>query len=66
MKYIEGCISRQRALEYVPQRDELVDELQAVADPPSVPEPSSYALLRVGMLGLAGVSAPKRLAAQKA
>jgi hypothetical protein len=44
----------------------LVDELQAVADPPSVPEPSSYALLLVGMLGLAGVSAPKRLAAQKA
>jgi hypothetical protein len=44
----------------------LVDELQAVADPPSVPELSSYALFLVGMLGLAGVSAPKRLAAQKA
>ena len=44
----------------------LVDELQDVADPPSVPEPSLYALLLVGMLGLAGVSGPKRLAAQKA
>jgi hypothetical protein len=43
----------------------LVDELQAF-DPPSVPEPSSYALLLVGMLGLTGVSFARRLAAQKA
>jgi hypothetical protein len=43
----------------------LLDELQAF-DPPSVPEPSSYALLLVGMLGLAGVSFARRLAEQKA
>jgi len=35
-------------------------------DPPSVPEPSSYALLLAGMLGLAGVSFAGRLATQKA
>lgn len=43
----------------------LVEELQAV-DPPSVPEPSSDALLLVGILGIASVSLAKRLAAQKA
>lgn len=42
----------------------LVEEIQAI-DPPGVPEPSSYALLLVGMLGLAGVSFAKRLATQK-
>lgn len=41
------------------------EELQAV-DPPSVPEPSSDALLLVGILGIASVSLAKRLAAQKA
>lgn len=34
-------------------------------DPPSVPEPSSYALLLVGMLAVAGRSVGKRLATQK-
>lgn len=43
----------------------LVEELQAL-DPPSVPEPSSYALLLVGMFCLASVFFAKRLAAQKA
>jgi len=42
----------------------LVAGLEAVA-PPSVPEPSSYALL-AGMLALAGICVGKRLAPQKA
>jgi hypothetical protein len=40
-----------------------ISELEAI-DPPSVLEPSSYALLLAGML--AGVSVAKRVAAQKA
>jgi hypothetical protein len=43
----------------------LVEELQAL-DPPSVPEPSSYALLLVGMLCFVSVSLAKRLVEQKA
>jgi hypothetical protein len=43
----------------------LLDDLQAF-DPPSVAEPSSNALLLVGILALAGVSVARRLAAQKA
>ena len=43
----------------------LLDERQAF-DPPSVPEPPSYAPLLAGMLGLAGVSFARRLATQKA
>jgi hypothetical protein len=43
----------------------LLDEPQ-LFDPPSVSEPSSYALLLARMLGLAGVSFARRLATQKA
>jgi hypothetical protein len=43
----------------------LLDELQAF-DAPSVPEPSSYALLLAGMMALVGASLARRLATQKA
>ncbi len=42
----------------------LVSELEGT-DAPTVPEPSSYALLLVGMLAVAGLSGGKRLATQR-